>query len=535
VPIVAKLPPDLEDGKALMKRRERAAQIKAMWRDIYEECYRYAMPQRETFNTYAPGQRKNFELYDSTAQQAVGVAANNAMSLLCPAWKHWAALAPGSDIPEDIAESPELIDGLQEATATLFHYLNHSNFSTVVPEVFLDLMIGTGALCVDEGDTDDPLVFDAVPLSLLEIEEGPRGTVETVFMERKPLVRNLERMYTGMTTNEWPESLKRQLREKPEEEVQIIQGSIFSPKNRHSYGVVLHGATKKILWRYDYEDSPNPVIVARSSVVSGETYGRGRVMACLPDIKSLNTMQEYVLRHAARVAAPTYTGLTDAAFNPFTAVIVPNTIIPVGSNDTSNPSLRLLESGAGDFVITEAIMENLRDSVRRTLLGERNKDARVHSATEVAIDDRNRLWDMGAEFGRIQAELLSRVVARSVWILQKQGKMPAIKVDGRAVTLKYVSPLAKAQDQEDLLALGHSLELAQLAATMGGEAGMAAMALGFKLENLPAWLAKRTGLDADLVRSETERKKLTSDMAAAAAPPQGAPVAAPREPLRAVA
>lgn len=210
------------------------------------------------------------------------------------------------------------------------------------------------------------------------------------------------------------------------------------------------------------------------------------------------------------------TGVSDGVLNPYTAQLVPNSIIPVASNDNGNPSLRVLEMG-GNFVITDAIMDNLRQNVRRMLLGDTMSEAGpIKSATEIAIGDRNRLWNMGAEFGRIQAELLAPIVSRCVWILQKRGKLPKIKVDGKMVTLKYVSPLARAQDQEDLLALGQALELGTAAANAGGEAGMAAMAMAWKFEALPAWITKRTGLDASLVRSEDEQAELKKNIQAVA-------------------
>lgn len=513
MPLIRSLPRELENGRALIRRREKAAQRKEMWRDLYREAYEYCMPERETFTWSAPGQRHNRHLYDSTGQDATYLAANNMQALLCPPWKHWSTLAPGSDLSEEEAEDPEIINGLQEATKVLFAHINHSNFSTVIPEAFLDLMVGTCALSIDEGDDDQPLVFDSIPLSVIELEEGPNGLIETNFMRRCPLARNLVRMYRGMTENDLPPTLRDHIRKKPDVEVPIIQGLVFEPRRRRYYGIVIHEESKEILWRWDYEDS-SPIIVGRASVRSGEIYGRGRCLIALPNIKTLNAMQEFVLRHSALQVAPPLTGVSDGVLNPYTAQLIPNSIIPVASNDTGNPSLRVLEFG-GNFMITDAIMQQLRDAVRRTLLGAQRSEGPIKSATEIAIEDRNRLWDMGAEFGRIQAELLSRIVARCVWILGKRGKLPDIRIDGKQVTLKYVSPLARAQDQEDLIALQQALELGGVAATLAGEAGQIAMATGFKLEALPAWLSKRTGLDASLVRTDRERRQMAQNAAAA--------------------
>lgn len=535
MPLIAKLPSDLEDGGKILKRREKAAALKEMWRDTYREVFEYVMPQRETFSWYAPGQRKNLHLYDSTGQQATLTAANNMQALLCPPWKQWGALAPGGAVPEDIAEDSEFVNDLQETTTTVFDYIHHSNFSTEVASVFLELMVGTAAMMIDEGEDDDPIVCDAIPLAILELEEGPRGSVETTFMRRTPLARNVPRMFRGMAEAEFPPDLKEVIKKKPDTEVPVIQALIYHPKSRHYYGVVVHEASKKIIWRWDYEDSC-PMIVARASVVPGEVYGRGRAMVALPDIKTLNTMQEFVLRQAAMVVAGIYTGVTDGAFNPYNVVLVPGTVLPVASNDNANPSLRRLDSGGGDFVITDTIIEKLRENVRTTLLGPRRQsDAAVQSATEVAIEDRNRLWDMGAEYGRAQSELLEKALSRCVWILNRQGKIAPVKVDGRMITLKFTSPLARAQDDEDLMALERTMGLSMQAAQVGGEAAMAAMMAGWKFEDFAAWLVKRTGLDADLVRSKAEQKQLAEAAKQAMEAEQQQPAPAPRPGMRAVA
>lgn len=510
--LLQKLPRDLEDGDALLKRREKAAARKEFWRSIYQECYEYAMPQRETFSWYAPGQRKNRHLHDATGQDATYLAANNMQALLCPSWKHWAMLAPGGDVLPEVAESQEVIDKLQEITETVFHYINHSNFSTVAPEVFLDLMVGTGAMCIEEGDPSDPLVFDAIPLSALELEEGPRGTVETVWMKRNVLARNLVRSFPGLQATDLPTKLQDVIRKKPDTEIEVVQGVVYHPRSKRYYGVALHCETKDVFWRYDYADS-SPYLIGRASVIAGEIYGRGPVMNALADIKTLNHMMESLKTQAEFRAAGVFTAVTDGVFNPYTASIYPGSILPVASNDSGNPSVRPLEIG-GDLNGYLQVMSDLRQSVRRMLLGDTmSEQGPIKSATEIAISDRNRLWNMGAVYGRIQSELLSKIISRVVWILTKQGKLPPLKVDGKMVTLKYVSPLARAQDQEDLLALGHTLELAQAAAVAGGEGGMLAITTGFKFDGLPAWLAKRTGLDADLVRSDTERKQMVEQAA----------------------
>ena len=495
--LLDRLPSGLEDGAALVKRRSKAAARKEHWRSLYKDAFRFSMPMRETFDWQVPGSFKNNVLYDSTLQEATYTAANTMVALLCPPWQRWAKYAPGGNIPKKEAAKKEIVEGLQEATEIFFDFLDNSNFSTVINEVALDLQIGTGALRFDEGETDDnPFVFSSTPLAAIELEEGPNGLIETVWMERCPLARNLSRMYQGLTDFDLPITLQEMIRDKPDEPVKIVQGVVYDPATKSYYGVVIWTEGNLILWRYNYGPS-SPEIVARANKIPGEIYGRGRVTLALSDARTLDKMQEFVLRHSALQVAPPMTGISDGVMNPYTAVLAPNIILPVASNDNRNPSLRVMEFG-GDFGITDAIMEGLRERVRRTMLGPEPSEGPVKSATEMAIMDRNRLWAMGGEYGRVQIELFFKIMARGTYIMQRRGLLPKFKVDGREVSLKFVSPFARSQDADDLLALERTMQ------TLLPIEG--ALQAGLDIDQLPEWVSRKTGLDQKLVLDKATRE-----------------------------
>lgn len=493
--LISQLPPDLENASALLERRRRAADVKERWRSLYQDAYRYAMPTRETFSWNVEGQDKQRQLWDSTLQEATYTAANTTCALLFPTWTRWAELAPGNAIPEDEI-SEEIVDGLQKATRTLFGFLNNSNFGSVIHECTMDLMIGTCALRVDEGDDEQPFIFSSTPVSAIEIEEGPHGTVETDWMGRKVKARNILRLYPGLTVFDVSAETRTAMVNAPETEIEIVQGVIYHPGTKKYFGVAIETVTKLIIWRYDYGTSC-PSIVARATKVAGETYGRGRVLLALADAKTLDKMQEFVLRHSALQVAPPMTGVSDGVLNPYTATLMPNTIIPVASNDTGAPSLRALDVG-GNFQITEAIMTDLRQRIRRTLIGPEPSEGAVKSATEISISDRNRLWAMNGEFSRIQSELLARVLSRCVFILQKKGLIPRFKVDGREVTVKYTSPFTKSQNAEDVMAFQEALMIA-------GAAGPEHVATNIRVEDAPAWVFRMKGVPEKLIRTRDEK------------------------------
>lgn len=510
--LLQRLPDNLENAEALIARRQRAATVKEKWRSIYQDVYRFAMPTRETFSWQTEGQQKNNVLYDSTLQEATYTAANTLLALLFPPWTRWGELSPGGAIEED-AVTPEILAGLQQATKTFFGFLGASNFLNVISEVAFDLMAGTGSLRFDEGDSNEkPFKFTSNALSAIEIEEGPDGTIENHYMLRKPKAAHLQRLYPGLEIFDLSPTTQELLKEprdpaKENTEVEVIQAEVYNPIDRHYYGVVVEVAAKQVIWRYDYGTSC-PEITARATKLSGETYGRGRAMLALSDAKTLDKMTEFTLRAAALNLAPPMTGVSDGVLNPYTASLTPNTIIPVASNDNGSPSLKPIELG-GNPTITEMMMDRLRQTIRRTLLGPEPSEGAVKSASEINVSDRNRLWAMGGEYGRIQAELLDKIVARGVFILQKKGLMPKFKVDGKEVTVKWTSPFAKSQASEDLMALQEALVLSSAA-------GPEVLQLAVKVEKIPEYVFRLKGVPEKLLRSEAEQKELTEKVTQAA-------------------
>ena len=498
--LLSRLPGDLEDAEMLMKRRGFAEQKKNLWRSTYRDAYQYAMPARETFTWHTESQQKNRLLYDSTLQEATYTAANTLTALLFPSWMHWAEFSPGAGIPKQyLQDHPEVNEQLQDMTDMFFAYLNSSNFNTVISEAALDLQVGTCALSFDEGDQDNPFVFQAIPLSAIELEEGPTGAIETTWMCREPHARNLLRMYKGMELIDLPEATQKIIKDDPEKKLKIIQGEVYDPETKKFYGVVLDTAGPTIIWRYDYGTS-SPTIVARASKVAGETYGRGRVLLALSDARTVDRMQEFVLTQAALQVAPPMTGVSYGILNPYTASLTPNTIIPVASNADNSPSLRPLEIG-GNFQVTEVMMKDLRERIRRTLLGPEPSEGPVKSATEISVADRNRLWAMNGEYNRIQAELLAKIVARGVFILQRKGLAPKVKVNGRQVAIKYTSPFAKTQNTDDVIALQETL---QVVAPLGPEA----VAANLNVKDIVGWVARKKGIPEMLITTDEQRKAL---------------------------
>ncbi len=499
-----KIPKELGKVEQLIQRFDAAKARKMPWISHLRECYEYALPQRENFSMQSKGTKKNTAIFDSTAVIGVQKYASRLQASLVPPWRNWSILAPGSEIPEE--EREETQKGLDKATSIIFDHINHSNFATQCHESFLDLAVSTGAMTVKRATKDGSSVleFDAVPLAEVFPEEGPSSTIETVWREHSLPARHIQRLWQGA---EMSDQLKKKVVEKPDVKVNLIEGTIYEPKSGMYYMCVIEREENHVCFTEEYEVSP--WIVFREMVVPGEVLGRGRIMQVLPDIKTANKVTEFSLRNAALAIAGIYTAQDDGVINPYTMQIAPGMVIPVGSNDHTNPTLRPLER-AGDFNVGELVLTDLRDRINKALFADPygGMDSPTKTATEMSLRSQELLMDAGSAFSRLQSEFIEKIIKAVVSILKDAGKLPDIAVDGKEVTIKHTSPLARAQDQEDLLAMQQFME-------MGAAFGPEAFALGAKIEDTVAWIGQKLGIEQKLLRTEQERIEMQKQAAEA--------------------
>jgi hypothetical protein len=484
------------NGQALLKRFNAANSRKSLWVDTLQQAYQYALPQREEFyENMREGQKKNEEVYDSTAINGLQKYASRMQATLMPPWRKWAKLAPGQEVPD--SDKQAVMEGLEKATDILFTAFNHSPLSTQAHEAILECGVSTGALLFQEGDPEQPFDIVAVPLSQIVPEEGPDGTIETVFREWDVPGRLIERKWPDAKI---PTSQAQSIESKPDSKVKIIEGTIYNPDTKkYDYKVMIKQGMEIIVER---EEDVSPWIVFRTAVMPGEILGRGPIMQALPDILTANKVVEFTLRRAAIDIGGIYTHVSDGSINPYTIQLVPNSIIPVGSNNNENPTLRRLETGGG-IDVSQIVLADLRANINDALFNNQlgPVEGPTKSATEISIRQQDLVQTAGATFGRLQTELLEKLVRRGVYILQRLGKMPDFKVDGKEVTLRYESPLARAQDAEEIQNIVRWMEMSSMT---GPQIFMGTT----KVEEIPAKLGELLGVPADLKRPEADKEQL---------------------------
>lgn len=501
---MATVPNGLGSVERLKKRFAVTEKRYNLWRSLHQEAMDYATPQRETFTIRAEGQRKNHFIYDSTAEEGVEQFTARIQSSLMPTQQQWMDLTAGTSIPKD--EEEQVNKALKDATDVFFANLNHSNFDTEITPALNDLSIGTGCILVEENDFDETSAFKFtdVPLAELYIEKPARGAVKSSWRKQKVESGNVEATWPNADI---PVELKKIIEKDPNQEIDILNGFLFNQKSKLYDQVVIW--KKHLLFTQEFKT--RRMIVFRWSLTPGEGYGRGPAIKKLPDIRTANKIVELILGNAALQMSGVYTGISDGMFNPNTARIAPGTIIPVGSNDNANPTLKAL-TPSGSLGIADNTLEDIRNSINKAFfsspLGEITDP--VRSATENIIRNQEFLKQSGASIGRLKSELIEPIVDACVDILIERGKMVPLKVNGEEVTIKQNSPLSNAEDLENFQ--NTNLWLSTLSQFIPAEV----LALKVKIEDLPSAFQKQLGTDPKLIRSEAETKKVSEQITEAA-------------------
>lgn len=494
---MANVPKGLGTVQDLIKRFHKAQEKWELFRSLHQEAYDYSSPQRETFRFHTPGQRKNRQIFDSTAVHGLEQFASRIQSSLVPSWQQWMNLSAGSAVPEEDEDIAN--EELEQYTDTLFDHLNHSNFSTEITPGLTDLGIGTGAIMIEEGDflKGELYRFSNVPLAELYPEMPPGGSIESVWRKQETEARHIERVWVGA---DLPPTLKNMAEKQPNRKVTLLNGMLFEPDSGKYHQVVIHEPSKHVIFTQSFDTKR--LIVFRWHVVPGEVFGRGPIIQMLPDIRTANKVKQFVLENAAIQMAGMYTGVDDGVFNPHTVRIAPGTIIPVNSNASTNPSLAALPR-AGDIGLGSIVLEDLQNNIRKALfadpLGEITDP--VRSATEQMIRQQEMLKRSGASIGRLKSELIEPLVAAMVDIARSRGEIAPIVVDGREVTIRQTSPLAKAEDIEDF-------QNSQIWWQNVSQLPETVVLGSVKIEDLPGYWQEKLNVPASLVRDEQERQQL---------------------------
>lgn len=334
-----------------------------------------------------------------------------------------------------------------------------------------------------------PLRFQAIPLADAWVTPGPDGTIGDVHVRYRVPGYVVRAQYPGA---ELPRDLGGQ---NGAQNVAVIDSwirDLDSPTERWLREVHVEG--KHLLVRkIEAGRGSCCYIFGRWSKAAGELYGVGQGMQALPAIEVVNEAVRLILAHGEMALAGMWQAEDDGVLNPATVRLVPGAIIPKAPGSSGLTPL----AAPGDFDVSQLVLDDLRARIRRALLADRlgpvRDSAARMTATEVIERSAETARLLGATYGRLQAELLTPLIARCLAILRRRGEAPPVMLDGREVRLRYASPLAQVQGRADA---ANTLLFLQAVRGLGAEG-----AAQVDTAAAARWLARTLGAPAEILHS----------------------------------
>lgn len=471
----------MKTAEILRQEFSQAFRNRMAWEEHWRDCYAYAMPRRGA----GAGARHADRLFDGTAADAVEQLAASLLSELTPPWVRWVELKPGPDLP--LEDAAAIAPALDRANAALQTHFDRSNFAVEIHQCYLDLVTaGTACLLFEEAPVGEASAFrfTAVPVYDVVMEEGAAGRLDRTWRRLQLTPEQFVERY-GQPPTATPGN-------EPPKRIGVLE-TVSPTQSGYHYIAIREQPEGEDDLLAEGEFASNPFIGFRWLKAPGEPYGRSPVMTALPDIKTANKVVELILKNASIAVTGIWQADDDGVLNPATVKLVPGTIIPKAVGSAGLAPLQ----APGRFDVSELVLSDLRARIRHALLVDRLgvvQGPRM-TATEVLERSAEMARILGATHGRLQAELLTQLLARGLGILRRRGEIPDVQVDGRTIDLHYRSPLADAQDRAEAQA---ALSWIKTVADMGPE--------GLSVVNLPAfarWLAAKMSVPGELLRTQT--------------------------------
>jgi hypothetical protein len=464
----------MADVTALAKRLEQLKGLRLPHEQVWRECFDHSFPIRGSGLNGNPldaqqALDRKARLLDSTATDAGRVLAAAIMAGLTPANSRWFQLeVPGMD---DASRR-----WLDDSGDQLHQEIHASNFDSAAYEGCLDL-VGAGwfALYADTED-DGGFRFEQWPLAgVFATSSKAGGAADTVFriytMSAEQAFRQFGEDCSERTRNKAAKS--------PDEKVEICHAiyprQVYPVGGRMAKNLPVASCHFEVEARKELRESgyhEMPVIVPRWMVIPDSSYAVGPMFDTLPDARTLNDLKRMDMANAELAIAGMWIAEDDGVLNPRAVKVGPRKIIVANSVD----SMKELKS-SGNWQLADERIAQLQSAIRKTLMADQlqPQDGPQMTATEVHVRVGMIRQLLGPIYGRLQAEYLQPLINRCFGLMYRAGVLGQAPeaLQERNFTIKYISPLARAQKLEDVGAIerlnGNLLTLANL-----GQAGISA-------------------------------------------------------------
>lgn len=459
----------MKPSKAFSTRLSAARQWRRDVEPDIKEVLRFCAPDRVNDFDQAPHRKNKAETdtHISIGEEMATDLAGDLVNYFMPSEARWAEYEVTVPIPEEVAGQVEgMVTDREEA---LFDILDQSNLNDIKPQIMFEAAThGTPGLWVEQGHLAEPIFIEVVPPHELLVTPGHRGYLDR-FREKSVMYEFLAATLPGMNLD-IPQL--RQKRMKPQSYCKVVWGYWLdwsdpgNPMWKREITVDGHRVSEEeeVIGPIN---GACPLLVGRFNPRPGRPWGRGPGIKALPELLVLDKIEEVVLGKLDEQLDPAWTYVDDGVVN-FSNGIVGGNAYPRRSEIMPEPLLAPANLDYGFFTA-----ENMEERIRVAFYqdGPRQRGDTPPTASQW-VDERRRVQArLGKPSAPLFTELLLPLIQRVEWIAVQLSLLEgAITLDGQTINVRPISPLQRAQDQDQALTARSNLD--GMAATLGPEGMM---------------------------------------------------------------
>ncbi len=448
------------DAQKYCARFGQLKMARAIHESHWADCYKYGSPERQqnfssTQSNQSQRQDDRINLYDSTASDSIQVLVSMIMNGVTPSNAIWFKAQP--DGIDDLSVLTEGERWLEDVCQFMWRNIHAANFDSESFETITDVVTaGWGVLYTDiDREAGGGYVFESWhPGNCFIGSTRADGLIDTIYREHE---MTAEAMVNTYGEDNCHHTVVEQAKTAPDTKFTLLH--VIQPRKSKGAGQIdkdmpfasthLDFSNKHLLKESGYHEFP--CSIPRLRRLPNSVYGNGQMSIALPDAKMANELMKTTINSAELQLGGMWIAQDDGVLNPHTVKIKARHIII--ANDVN--SMKRLDDGA-NFQIADYLLQNLQGGIRRKLMADQLPTIGTQQMTATEIHTRVELIRqmLGPMYGRLQTEYLQSILDRCFGLALRAGALgnPPEELQGRNLSFKFVSPMARSQRMEEVMA-----------------------------------------------------------------------------------
>jgi hypothetical protein len=437
---------------------------KSLWDLDLREAYFFFTPsrQRTILSTSPPPTQKLLdaaELNTDLGFELAGDFATEVINTWMPEEGLWCELGQGMYITE--AQFKTVKQQAADNTKAIFSAIKASNFYSEISKAYdPDLSIGTVGLWIQPSRPGGPIETLAVPIREMEINLGPNGEIDDRFVIRYTRNSYVESLLGAEIWAKVSAETKKTIAAKPAERTEIRWGfwRLWNDNSDECWKHVVFVAKEMV---HDVEikgEGCCPFIPHRWNPNPDWPWGHGPGLQYMPTLRQVDELEDMRIRHAGLAISPPI-HYPDDSFTEIEQGLEEGMAYPmrVGSEKAVGNIYTVPPSNPADYQYEEK-----EKRLRRGFFVDFPQQTGDTPPTlgqwldEMARAQR-RIGRPGLPFWR---EGPAKIFLRFKYLLEKQGVIKPIVVDGKTISLTPYNPTQRAAEQQEIAMAVHGLQIA---------------------------------------------------------------------------